>query len=94
MSDPQDERPTTSDSKGKAAPAPDLPPVPAPPPPSLLSRSYLALGVAALGVYLAAGLLGWDVRTTEAATVPATVRTAPGGYRTFHFWHTGYHGGK
>ena len=26
--------------------------------------------------------------------IPASVRSSPGGYRTFHFWHSGYHGGK
>jgi len=26
--------------------------------------------------------------------VPASVRASPGGYRSFHFWHSGYHGGK
>jgi hypothetical protein len=26
--------------------------------------------------------------------IPASVRTSPGGYRSYHFWHTGYHGGK
>jgi hypothetical protein len=25
---------------------------------------------------------------------PASVRTSPGGYRSYHFWHTGFHGGK
>lgn len=26
--------------------------------------------------------------------VPASVRTSPGGYRSYHFWHSGLHGGK
>ncbi len=25
---------------------------------------------------------------------PASVRSSPGGYRSYHFWHTGFHGGK
>jgi hypothetical protein len=28
------------------------------------------------------------------ATVPASVRSSPGGYRSYHFWHSGYQGGK
>ena len=32
--------------------------------------------------------------TTEHATVPASVRSSPGGYRSFHFWHSGFSGGK
>jgi hypothetical protein len=26
--------------------------------------------------------------------VPTSVRSSPGGYRSFHFWHLGYSGGK
>jgi hypothetical protein len=26
--------------------------------------------------------------------IPASVRASPGGYRSYHFWHSGYHGGK
>jgi hypothetical protein len=26
--------------------------------------------------------------------VPASVRSSPGGYRSYHFWHTGFQGGK
>jgi hypothetical protein len=25
---------------------------------------------------------------------PVSVRSSPGGYRSYHFWHTGFHGGK
>jgi hypothetical protein len=32
--------------------------------------------------------------TAEHVVVPASVRSSPGGYRSFHFWHTGYFGGK
>jgi hypothetical protein len=84
---------TTEPVKNPPAPV-DQPPVPGPPAPSLLSRAYVVAGCGVLALYLAAGLLGWDFRSTEHASVPASVRTAPGGYRTFHFWHTGYHGGK
>jgi hypothetical protein len=30
----------------------------------------------------------------ERDLVPPTVRTSPGGYRSFAFWHSGYEGGK
>lgn len=26
--------------------------------------------------------------------VPGSVRQSPGGYRSYHFWHSGLHGGK
>ena len=28
------------------------------------------------------------------ATIPASVRSSPGGYRSYHFWHSGFQGGK
>jgi hypothetical protein len=30
----------------------------------------------------------------ERQVIPADVRSASGGYRSFHFWHSGYQGGK
>ena len=30
----------------------------------------------------------------EREEVPKSVRASPGGYRSYHFWHSGYHGGK
>ena len=32
--------------------------------------------------------------TSEHDSIPAGVRSSPGGYRAFHFWHSGYQGGK
>jgi hypothetical protein len=57
---------------------------------------YGAAGALTVLLYLGAGLFGWGGSTSseERATVPAGVRQAPGGYRTFHFWHSGYQGGK
>lgn len=26
--------------------------------------------------------------------IPASVRSSPGGYRSYHFWHSGFQGGK
>lgn len=31
---------------------------------------------------------------SEHVNIPASVRSSPGGYRSFHFWHSGFHGGK
>jgi len=73
--------------------APDAPPVPRPRM-SWLVRLYLVVGLAGVGVYVAAGLLGWELRTTTRDRVPGSVRSSPGGYRSYHFWHAGYRGGK
>jgi hypothetical protein len=37
---------------------------------------------------------GKEFGDPERQRVPADVRQSPGGYRSFHFWHSGYRGGK
>jgi hypothetical protein len=72
---------------------PDQPPLP-PTTVSPLVKVYgLFAGAVVIG-YLAIGVLGWDVEKSGRERVPPNVRTSPGGYRSFHFWHSGYHGGK
>jgi len=41
---------------------------------------YRVFVVSSVTLYAVAGLLG--------------ARSSPGGYRSFHFWHTGFAGGK
>jgi hypothetical protein len=60
----------------------------------MLSKLYLLLGCAALALYVAAAWSGWELSTATRQQLPADVRNSPGGYRAFHFWHSGYHGGK
>lgn len=74
-------------------PATDQPPLPVTPTP-LRTKVWAALCVIAVGFYGASSFLGWDVAASERDEIPSTVRSSPGGYRTFHFWHSGYHGGK
>jgi len=62
--------------------------------PSLPVLLYGAFGAIALVLYLAASVRGWSLEEEQRATVPASVRHAPGGYRAYHFWHSGYQGGK
>jgi len=77
-------------------PSPGQLPQPPGPRPSLPVLAYGAAGALTVLLYLASGLFGWGVSTSteERTVVPAGVRQAPGGYRTFHFWHSGYQGGK
>lgn len=73
--------------------APDLPPVPRP----RLSKLAIALGVFGVlvsGGYAAMAFTNYEPGSPERDEVPASVRSSPGGYRSFHFWHSGYHGGK
>jgi hypothetical protein len=75
------------------APALDRPPVPRP----KVSRGAIALAViGALGVggYSGIAYSDYELGSPARDEIPASVRSSPGGYRSFHFWHTGYHGGK
>ena len=49
------------------------------------------LGAFALAEQRGLTLGGPDRRAPPA---PVSVRSSPGGYRSYHFWHTGFHGGK
>ncbi len=60
----------------------------------MLSKFYLLFGIAVLALYVTAAWNGWEIGNTQRQNLPADVRSSPGGYRSFHFWHSGYHGGK
>lgn len=60
----------------------------------MLRKFYLVTSAALILSYGAAALQGWEIGSPQRAFVPADVRNSPGGYRSFHFWHFGYHGGK
>ncbi|MBK7537005.1 MAG: hypothetical protein IPI49_16910 [Myxococcales bacterium] len=78
---------------GSTVPAPDLPEVPAAKM-SRFAKVILGFGVLIVGGYTAAASSGWEPGQPTRDEIPASVRSSPGGYRTFHFWHSGYHGGK
>jgi hypothetical protein len=61
---------------------------------SWLVRFYKAVVVVSLSLYALAMLTGWRMGDPERDRVDPSVRSSPGGYRSFHFWHTGYAGGK
>jgi hypothetical protein len=58
------------------------------------------VAVAVLGFYGAAGLFGWELSAAERSTLPPSARNSPGGHgsaggiSSYHFWHSGFHGGK
>lgn len=58
------------------------------------TKFYIASGVTLLLLYAVAGFLGWEIGAEKQQFIPASVRQSPGGYRSFHFWHSGYQGGK
>ena len=57
-------------------------------------KFYLISGLLALGGYATTGALGMGVAETRREKIPADARQSPGGYRAFHLWHAGIHGGK
>lgn len=76
-----------------AARAPDRPPVPR----ARTSKAAIALavfGTLVVGGYSAIAYTDYELGSPSREELPASVRSSPGGYRSFHFWHSGYHGGK
>jgi hypothetical protein len=74
-------------------PPPDRPPVPR----AKLSIGAVVLalfGVLVVGGYSAFAYTDYEPGSPERDEIPASVRSSPGGYRSYHFWHSGYHGGK
>ena len=56
---------------------------------------YIIFGGAILAFYGATGVLGWEPGSrNDRVVIPAEVRRAPGGYRSYHFWYSGFHWGK
>jgi hypothetical protein len=54
---------------------------------------YGLLGGGALIFWVGAAVAGWSP-SGPAYRLPPSVRQSPGGYRSFHFWHSGYQMGK
>lgn len=60
----------------------------------MLKKVYVILGAFLVGGYTLASLRGWELESATKQPLPASVRQSPGGYRSFHFWHSGFRGGK
>ena len=74
--------------------APDRPPVPRVRR-SITTTVFAVIAAAAIGGWVFAGATGYAFGTTSThEDMPSGVRASPGGYRSFHFWHSGYQGGK
>lgn len=77
----------------KPASAPDRPRVP-PVRRSFLIKLYLGASLLVLTGFTLAGVFGWELRDGTSERAPGSARQSPGGYRSYHFWHVGFHGGK
>ena len=50
--------------------------------------------LALVGLFAWSSHSGWRLGGGARERIPPSVRSSPGGYRSFHFWHTGFSGGK
>ncbi len=73
--------------------APDRPPVPRARWPRF-TKIVAAVSGVIVTCYAYIAFTGFEFDAPAREEVPASVRASPGGYRTYHFWHSGYHGGK
>jgi len=85
--------PTRPAAPPPGAAATELPPVPRP------RMSGRAIGLGVFGALVIVGYAAFAFTEYEPGSpareeIPASMRSSTGGYRSFHFWHTGYHGGK
>jgi hypothetical protein len=84
---------TISKASGTVSAASDLPAVARAP---RATRTIVAIVLSSI-ICTGYGALAYTQRELvepEHDSIPASVRSSPGGYRSYHFWHTGYHGGK
>jgi hypothetical protein len=81
-----------TDNESKPRP-PDRPPVPRPKR-SLVTAAAVVFSVLTVGGYTVLAITQRELGGQDRDTIPSSVRSSPGGYRSYSFWHTGYHGGK
>ena len=55
---------------------------------------YRAWVVAALSLFAWGSVSGRRILTQARQRIDPSVRSSPGGYRSYHFWHSGFSGGK
>jgi hypothetical protein len=60
----------------------------------VLNRLYMFTSVGLLFFYGITAFNGWEFGHPQRQKLPPDARSSPGGYRSFHFWHSGYLGGK
>jgi hypothetical protein len=54
-----------------------------------MRRVYAVYTLAMLGLYAVATWSGWEPGAGKRGLIPASVRQAPGGYRSFQYWRGG-----
>ena len=55
---------------------------------------YRAWVVAALCLFVWGSVSGRRILGPAQQRIDPSIRSSPGGYRSYHFWHSGFSGGK
>jgi hypothetical protein len=58
----------------------------------MLKKLYLGFGIVVILFYGSAAMFGWELSSGKRQQLPPDARQ--NGYRSFHFWHFGFRGGK
>jgi len=58
----------------------------------MLKKLYTLFAIGVVGLYTMSAMLGWEITSPTRRQLPPDARQ--NGYRSFHFWHYGLHGGK
>jgi hypothetical protein len=73
-------------------------PIDQPPVPRARGRVMFALATAIcvviVGGYGALAYTQKELGNEDRDAIPSGMRSTPGGYRSYSYWHSGYHGGK
>ena len=54
-----------------------------------MRRAFTVYAVLVLGLYSVAASRGWEIGSPRRGFIPQSVRTSPGGYRSFNYWRGG-----
>lgn len=60
----------------------------------MFKRVYVIFSLFVIALYAVSAFRGWEFPSAKRELLSPTVRSSPGGYRSYHFWHPGFHGGK
>ena len=54
-----------------------------------MRRAFTVYAVIVLALYAVAASRGWEIGAPRRGVIPQSVRTSPGGYRSFNYWRGG-----
>jgi len=54
-----------------------------------MRRVFVAYVLGVLVLYVVSAVKGWELGAPRRGVIPQSVRTSPGGYRSFNYWRGG-----